>query len=127
MGEIIEFAGAEIGAEAVEDMKKEIEYKMSDKDKKIAINKVIGKLEKKSNNITCDVYNRMDNKNVRKFMVENKRKIDGKLSRKRFRKLLYSVGYGREAAGEIIDIEWKYKGYYDLDDLRYWESVTKEK
>lgn len=44
------------------------------------------------------------------------------ISQKRFRKLLYSIGYGRNVANNIIDITWRYQGYYTLNDIEYWKK-----
>jgi hypothetical protein len=46
---------------------------------------------------------------------------DKRISQKRFRKLLYSGGYGRNDANEIIELE-KNKGYYLLSDVEYWNK-----
>lgn len=44
------------------------------------------------------------------------------ISQKRFRKLLYSIGYGRNAVNNIIDFTWRYKGYYTRYDVEYWND-----
>lgn len=46
---------------------------------------------------------------------------DKRISQKRFRKLLYSGGYGRNDVNEIIELE-KIKGYYLLSDAEYWNK-----
>lgn len=46
---------------------------------------------------------------------------DKRISQKRFKKLLYSGGYGRNDANEIIKCEQN-KGYYLLSDVEYWNK-----
>ena len=46
---------------------------------------------------------------------------DKRISQKRFRKLLYSGGYGRNDVNEIIKCEQS-KGYYLLSDVEYWNK-----
>lgn len=45
-----------------------------------------------------------------------------RINRKRFRKLLYSKGIGRNEANEIIKVVSKIKGYYTENDVRYWDE-----
>lgn len=45
-----------------------------------------------------------------------------RINRKRFRKLLYSKGIGRNEANEIIKVVSKIKGYYTENDVRYWNE-----
>lgn len=121
--------------EVIDEMReaKEIEVKMDNKSKKRLANIVVGELAKKSNDsFSCMCNNiKRDNrvykeKEIRRFLRETRRKDEGRISRKRFRKLLYSVGYGRKAAEEIIEVEWNSKGYYDLDDFRCWNMMKYE-
>lgn len=46
---------------------------------------------------------------------------DKRISQKRFRKLLYSGGYSRNDANEIIKCEQN-KGCYLLSDVEYWNK-----
>lgn len=55
------------------------------------------------------------------------RKMMGYISQKRFRKLLYSIGYGRNAVNEIIKVEWHFKKCYRINDVKYWKSIMEEK
>lgn len=63
-----------------------------------------------------------------KVKIDHKRwrKILGDISQKRFRKLLYSVGYQRNQVNEIIEIEWKCKKSYNTRDIEYWRSYLDE-
>ena len=55
------------------------------------------------------------------------RKMLGCISQKRFRKLLYSIGYQRNQVNEIIEVEWKCKKSYNLRDVEYWKGYLNEK
>lgn len=55
------------------------------------------------------------------------RKMLGYISQKRFRKLLYSIGYQRNQVNEIIEVEWKCKKSYNLRDVEYWKGFINEK
>lgn len=61
-----------------------------------------------------------------KRVNEQLRKIFGHISQKRFRKLLYSVGYQRNQVNEIIEVEWKCKRSYNTRDVEYWRSYLDE-
>lgn len=87
--------------------------------------------EVKLENIKNEVYN-MDieicgsikcNKNLNEIF----RKMFGYISQKRFRKLLYSIGYQRNQVNKIIEIEWKFKKSYNTRDVEYWRSYLDEK
>lgn len=57
--------------------------------------------------------------------TETWRKILGYISRKRFRKLLQSIGYQRNEIEEIIKVEWICKRHYTIHDFYYWEKHKK--
>ena len=61
-----------------------------------------------------------------KINAQEWRKMMGYISQKRFRKLLYSIGYGRNAVNEIIKIEWLCKKCYRRSDVKYWKSIMEE-
>lgn len=50
------------------------------------------------------------------------RKILGRISQKRFRKLLQSVGYQRNKIEEIIKNEWMCKKHYTIHDFYFWKN-----
>ena len=60
-----------------------------------------------------------------KVKKETWRKILGHISQKRFRKLLYSIGYGRNVVNDIIELEWYCKKHYTIHDFYYWEKYKK--
>ena len=60
-----------------------------------------------------------------KVKKETFRKILGYISRKKFRKLLQSIGYQRNEIEEIIKIEWMCKRHYTIYDFYYWEKYKK--
>ena len=64
---------------------------------------------------------------VIKISAKEWRKMMGYISQKRFRKLLYSIGYQRNQVNEIIEIEWKFKKSYNTRDVEYWRSYLDEK
>lgn len=70
-------------------------------------------------NETAEITVKIDSKMWRKLL--------GYISQKRFRKLLYSIGYGRNAVNEIIKFEWHCKGCYNLEDVKYWKEQLNEK
>lgn len=53
------------------------------------------------------------------------RKILGYISRKRFKKLLQSIGYQRNEIEEIIKVEWICKKHYTIHDFYYWKNYKK--
>lgn len=82
--------------------------------------------EIKFENIKDEVYN-MDieicasikcNKKVNEML----RKICGYISQKRFRKLLYSIGYQRNQVNEIIEVMWDLNKSYRIRDVEYWKE-----
>lgn len=60
-----------------------------------------------------------------KIKTETWRKILGYISRKRFRKLLQSIGYQRNEIEQIIKVEWNCKRHYTIHDFYYWEKRKK--
>lgn len=50
------------------------------------------------------------------------RKMLGYISQKRFRKLLYSIGYQRNQVNEIIEIMWNLNKSYRIRDVEYWKE-----
>lgn len=60
-----------------------------------------------------------------KIKTETWRKILGRISQKRFRKLLQSIGYQRNEIEEIIKVEWMCKRHYTIYDFYYWENYKK--
>lgn len=64
-----------------------------------------------------------------KVKIDHKkwRKLLGYISQRRFRKLLYSIGYQRNQVNEIIEVEWKCKRSYNTRDVKYWRSYLDEK
>ena len=63
---------------------------------------------------------------VIKISAQEWRKMMGYISQKRFRKLLYSKGFGRNAVNEIIKVEWLCKKCYRRNDVKYWEAMKNE-
>lgn len=51
------------------------------------------------------------------------RKILGYISRKRFRKLLQSIGYQRNKIEEIVKSEWSCKKHYTIHDFYFWKNL----
>lgn len=71
-----------------------------------------------------EIYNTFGKEISIEIKIDHKkwRKLLGYISQKRFRKLLYSIGYQRNQANEIIEIEWKFKKCYNLRDVEYWKE-----
>lgn len=82
--------------------------------------------EVKIENIKDEVYN-MDIEicasiKYNKKVNEKLRKMFGYISQKRFRKLLYSVGYQRNQVNEIIEVMWNLNKSYRIRDVEYWKE-----
>lgn len=98
----------------------------TDYEKKQMLNKMLKEMNKRIIDNRSKMIKGFKDKEVRVYLRETFRKDNRIISRKRFKKLLYSVGYGRNEAEEIIEVEFKSKGYYDIDDFNYWRNVRYE-
>lgn len=82
--------------------------------------------EIKFENIKDEVYN-MDIEicasiKCNKKLNEMFRKMFGYISQKRFRKLLYSIGYQRKKVNKIIEVTWNWNKSYRIRDVEYWKE-----
>lgn len=114
----------------VEDMNKDNvilrDKPFTDYEKKQMLNKMLKEMNKRIIDNRSKMIKGFKDKEVRAYLRETFRKDNRIISRKRFKKLLYSIGYGRKEAGNIIELEYESKGYYDLDDFNYWRNVRYE-
>lgn len=96
-------------------------------EKKYVLNEMLKEMQQKLfdiNSRTGILYNNC--KEAQKYIREQNRRDLKLISRKRFKKLLCSVGYDRKTIEKIIGVEYKSKGRYDLDDFMYWRSEIEE-
>lgn len=58
-----------------------------------------------------------------KIKKETWRKILGRISKKRLKKLLQSIGYQRNKIEEIVKSEWSCKKHYTIHDFYFWKNL----
>lgn len=111
----------------IEDMNNKVlisDKPLTDYEKKYLLNEMLREMQKKVFDRNSKIGNLYNNcKEAQAYLREQNRKELKLISRKRFRKLLLSSGYDRITIEKIIDIEYKSKGFFDLDDFRYWEGL----